>query len=140
MPRSSRAQCKRPVRQPCATGQVDTRLGATPIVRIAWPWPESSYEVRRARSRGRGPDNKKARVDGQGLGRGAGDESRTRALSLEISGSWTVEEALTCTFAQDEVYGYGLGEPYLTAVVRSAGHGWGTPTAGHQSEALCWSG
>ncbi|CAH9416044.1 hypothetical protein SGL43_03066 [Streptomyces globisporus] len=44
---------------------------------------------------------------------------------MGISDARAVEVALTCAFALDEVYGYGLGEPYLSAVVRPAGHGWG---------------
>src|SRR5690606_28121408 len=58
--------------------------------------------------------------------------NRTRALSLGINGSYAAGGDLTCDFGLVRWMAPGLWEPYLTAVVRSAGHGWGT-RAGRQA-------
>lgn len=89
--------------------------GRSPAVRSEWGSGPVSLDGKQ-----------KAPVIDQGLYYGAGDEARTRALSLGISDAWLVKGTLTCGFGLARWMALGLWEPYLTAVVCSAGHGWGT--------------
>ncbi|EFE76242.1 hypothetical protein SSIG_03806 [Streptomyces filamentosus NRRL 11379] len=91
----------------------------------AWRWaPEMAEAADALRAADLPPDMAEAAASG----------ARTRAPSLGISGAWTFGRDLTCTFLRGSFYFHGLWRLYLTAVVRTAGHGWGA--AGRVSSGL----